>query len=563
MPGRVACDMAARLILAATLTLALLASFDTPSGRRPMDRLPRLVLWAWERPVDLRALPPDVGVAFLAQTITATARAHVVLPRRQPLHVAPATPLIAVTRIETPAGDAPSDRVDEIARAIASTADAPARRRRAGGLRRHAVAAPDVPAVAARRAARPAARDAALDHRAGVVVHARRLARRSADRRSGADAVSHGSGRAAAPRHGGRSSARAGLPRRDRHVARRADRDSRERRKRVYVFNPEPLDGQHDRGGETADEIHYAESSRRGARGVAATTAYVLACGPFLMEYPRGADRSAPRTPTQYSRGSVGVVRPRFARRYLVQAYRRFSGQRAAARTWPRVSRRRTTRTSRRPPVAAVDDAPRLHSQQRRRVRPDLATASRWIAGWATATSRFRTASTTPSCRRCAPPERACRRQSARRARRCASGCARRTPCSRTAREAHSSCRSRRRATADALTRADRAYQTAAAYFYATRVRRGGAAASARSPADATSPWRPYGRYLAARALIRSGTTPDKLVPEPLLAAQAELRGVLAGSGGRRRLHASARGLLDFVEAHVHPIERLRASRPP
>lgn len=116
--------MAPRLILAATLTLGLLASFDTPRAA-PMDRLPRLVFWAWERPVDLRALPPDVAVAFLAQTITATARAHIVLPRRQPLLVAPATPLIAVTRIETPGGDAADGQVDEIARAIASTMQLP------------------------------------------------------------------------------------------------------------------------------------------------------------------------------------------------------------------------------------------------------------------------------------------------------------------------------------------------------------------------------------------------------------------------------------------------------
>jgi hypothetical protein len=116
--------MAARLILAATLTLALLASFDRPRAA-PMDRLPSLVLWAWERPVDLRTLPPDVGVAFLAQTITATARASVVLPRRQPLRVASGTPLVAVTRIETPAGDIPVAHVDGMARAIASTMKLP------------------------------------------------------------------------------------------------------------------------------------------------------------------------------------------------------------------------------------------------------------------------------------------------------------------------------------------------------------------------------------------------------------------------------------------------------
>jgi hypothetical protein len=120
--------MAARLILAATLLLSLLASFDTPRAAptrpRAMDRLPRLVLWAWERPVDLRALSPDIGVAFLAQTVTATARAYVVSPRRQPLLVSPQTPLIAVTRIEMPGGDATAP-VDDIARAIASTAGLP------------------------------------------------------------------------------------------------------------------------------------------------------------------------------------------------------------------------------------------------------------------------------------------------------------------------------------------------------------------------------------------------------------------------------------------------------
>ena len=116
--------MAVRLVLAVILTLSLLVSFDAPRAA-PMARLPRLVLWAWERPVDLRALPSDVGVAFLAQTITATARASVVLPRRQPLRVAPGTSLMAVTRIETPGGDPGLGQVADIARAIAATAALP------------------------------------------------------------------------------------------------------------------------------------------------------------------------------------------------------------------------------------------------------------------------------------------------------------------------------------------------------------------------------------------------------------------------------------------------------
>jgi hypothetical protein len=109
---------------------------------------------------------------------------------------------------------------------------------------------------------------------------------------------------------------------------------------------------------------------------------------------------------------------------------------------------------------------------------------------------------------------------------------------------------------ADPMARADRAYQTAAAYFYATRYDE--AATRFRAiGADTTSPWRPYGRYLAARALIRSGMIPEKLDPGPLTAAGNELRRVLEDPGAAS-LHASARGLLDFIEVHLRPAERLR-----
>jgi len=59
---------------------------------------PSLVLWAWERPEDLRGLGTSAGVAFLAQTI-ALDESIAVRPRRQPLHVDRSTALIAVTRI--------------------------------------------------------------------------------------------------------------------------------------------------------------------------------------------------------------------------------------------------------------------------------------------------------------------------------------------------------------------------------------------------------------------------------------------------------------------------------
>lgn len=64
--------------------------------------MPRKILWAWERPEDLKFLDPnDWGVAFLAQTISLENDRVLPKPRRQPLEVAPGTYLIAVTRIET------------------------------------------------------------------------------------------------------------------------------------------------------------------------------------------------------------------------------------------------------------------------------------------------------------------------------------------------------------------------------------------------------------------------------------------------------------------------------
>jgi len=91
-----------------------------------MDVLPPRMLWAWERPVDLRTLPPATGVAFLSQTITVAERGSVASPRRQPLRVDPATPLMAVTRIEAP-GPLPAEQgaIDDIVQPIARTAALP------------------------------------------------------------------------------------------------------------------------------------------------------------------------------------------------------------------------------------------------------------------------------------------------------------------------------------------------------------------------------------------------------------------------------------------------------
>jgi hypothetical protein len=87
-----------------------------------MAALPKLFFWAWERPEDLRFLESkNAGVAFLAKTIYVPAADEnfgksirgslFIRPRRQPLRVAPGTPLIAVVRIETRAGRQPASFV--------------------------------------------------------------------------------------------------------------------------------------------------------------------------------------------------------------------------------------------------------------------------------------------------------------------------------------------------------------------------------------------------------------------------------------------------------------------
>jgi hypothetical protein len=63
---------------------------------------PNTVIWAWERPEDLRFLDPNRhAVAFLAQTLIVQSDDVIFQPRRQPIQFSPGTYLIAVTRIET------------------------------------------------------------------------------------------------------------------------------------------------------------------------------------------------------------------------------------------------------------------------------------------------------------------------------------------------------------------------------------------------------------------------------------------------------------------------------
>ena len=78
----------------------LLLTVLIPGAASPPEVVRRQVtLWAWERSEDLRFLPPDVGVAYLAATLTLH-QGVAIRPRAQPLRVPPSTRPRPVVRIE-------------------------------------------------------------------------------------------------------------------------------------------------------------------------------------------------------------------------------------------------------------------------------------------------------------------------------------------------------------------------------------------------------------------------------------------------------------------------------
>ena len=106
--------------------------------------------------------------------------------------------------------------------------------------------------------------------------------------------------------------------------------------------------------------------------------------------------------------------------------------------------------------------------------------------------------------------------------------------------------------------RADRAYQIAAAHFYAGEF---DAAQTAfeRIANDPTSPYRTIAPYLVARTLIRKatlGSDEDDYDADTLADAERQLGAVLA-SKDSAEFHPAALHLLGFVRIRLHPVERL------
>jgi hypothetical protein len=104
--------------------------------------------------------------------------------------------------------------------------------------------------------------------------------------------------------------------------------------------------------------------------------------------------------------------------------------------------------------------------------------------------------------------------------------------------------------------RADRAYQIAAAKFYAMKFDEASAEFE-KIASDSSSPWRETAQYLMARSLIRKASLGEEAKRnETLSQAEAELKRTL-GNIKQGPLHESAEKLLNLVKLRLRPEERL------
>jgi hypothetical protein len=129
----IACLLSVAVTTAAILSrrqrLQKLFAPASSSIENRMNAFPRVILWAWERPVALDFIDTrEVGVAFLAKTIFLRGEKTSKRPRLQPLSVPGGTVLIAVARIESDRREPPrlsSEQLAQTAFEIAELARLP------------------------------------------------------------------------------------------------------------------------------------------------------------------------------------------------------------------------------------------------------------------------------------------------------------------------------------------------------------------------------------------------------------------------------------------------------
>lgn len=82
----------------------LAATLFVPASAEPPSAPAAPVLWAWERPEDLRFADPDVTVAVLAGTVRLAGESVAWQPRLQPALLAPLTRVAGVVHLEVDRG---------------------------------------------------------------------------------------------------------------------------------------------------------------------------------------------------------------------------------------------------------------------------------------------------------------------------------------------------------------------------------------------------------------------------------------------------------------------------
>ncbi len=265
------------------------------------------------------------------------------------------------------------------------------------------------------------------------------------------------------------------------------------------------------------------------------------ACGPFFTDAIFVYSKHPDFPLEQFAAGRLGVVEPSWARSYLVAAYRNLSGaglspnEASAIKAWIKKwldarskvpvlaasAEIRAFRNREKPheyesflncQEDAFDNAVAALNERIKRFGADSAQVRDWIVAQDTVFSNCRDGRQVPDSARLDQ---------------------------------------------DALIRADRAYQIAAANFYA------GNFDEARQQFDAiardhSSPWHDNAPYLAARSLLRKGSFADKdeeRVP-PLTEAEARLNAILKDKSLASSHQAAAR-LLNLVHLRLRPAETL------
>ena len=108
------------------ICLPVLLALSCAPRTAPLQTLPPVILWAWERPEDLSFIDPNTtGVAYLAKTIILKGDLMSVRPRLQPLQLAPGTRVVAVVRIETDGkqGAFALPKAEQVGKEVAQLAD--------------------------------------------------------------------------------------------------------------------------------------------------------------------------------------------------------------------------------------------------------------------------------------------------------------------------------------------------------------------------------------------------------------------------------------------------------